>query len=131
MSTSYGAIAKKGGAGGANVGGKQGQWVGAGGDSCTTEAEAASTSVYWERGLVEIADGVIDVIPLQSGFSKEAHGRLVFTERMGGRGWYDHGGQGGGRSNRVYSTKRIPAARIVNYFCGDQGVKAIRLRAGT
>ena len=35
----------------------------------------------WERQLVEMADTVVDVVPLASGYSREVHGRLIFTSK--------------------------------------------------
>ena len=90
----------------------------------------------WERNLVELADGIVDVMPLQSGFSLEAHGRLVFTERKGGRGWRDAASVSGGR--RVPSTARPTSSSAagapaflttVNYCCEDSSIKAFRLRS--
>ena len=37
----------------------------------------------WERQLVEMADTVVDVVPLASGYSREVHGRLIFTSKVG------------------------------------------------
>lgn len=115
----------------------------------------------WERHLVELADGIVDVVPLASGFARDVHGRLIFTERAGsGLGW---GVGGRGRKNegqqqqqqqRLLQNKRMHAvkggkkgsaaldfkpsergttfsATIVNYCCTDSGIRAIRLRAGT
>jgi hypothetical protein len=93
----------------------------------------------WERALVELADGIIDVTPLPSGFARDVMGRLVFTERKGGLGWKGgkdhedkirrnngslHGGSGGGSIGNVKFS-----SQIVNYSCWEGGVKAIRLRA--
>mmetsp|Transcript_14732 Transcript_14732/g.21747 ORF Transcript_14732/g.21747 Transcript_14732/m.21747 type:complete len:261 (-) Transcript_14732:536-1318(-) len=65
-----------------------------------------SNEYTWERGLVELADVVIDVLPLESGFSREAHGRIVITESMS--------------QNR----------EVINYCCNDHGVRAIQMRHG-
>lgn len=65
-----------------------------------------SNEYIWERGLVELADVVIDVLPLESGFSREAHGRIIITESMS--------------QNR----------EVINYCCNDHGVRAIRMRHG-
>lgn len=35
----------------------------------------------WERQLVELADTIVDVCPLASGYTREAHGRLIFSRR--------------------------------------------------
>ena len=91
----------------------------------------------WERNLVELADGIVDVMPLQSGFSLEAHGRLVFTERKGGRGWRDAASSAAG-GRRLPSTARPTSSSAagapaflttVNYCCEDSSIKAFRLRS--
>ena len=92
----------------------------------------------WERALVELADGIVDVTPLPSGFARDVMGRLVFTERKGGLGW--KGGKDGAskiaRSNGIHGTSGSGSignikfsSQIVNYSCWEGGVKAIRLRA--
>ena len=55
----------------------------------------------WERGLLDFCDTWIDVVPLESGFSREAHGRVIISN----------------------STKR----ETLNYVCNDYGVRAIRM----
>mmetsp|Transcript_12767 Transcript_12767/g.18188 ORF Transcript_12767/g.18188 Transcript_12767/m.18188 type:complete len:150 (-) Transcript_12767:35-484(-) len=115
-------------------------------------------SLAWERALVELADGIIDVSPLPSGYSREAHGRLIFTERIGGKGWkkkdhhpnpnksisvVDVGGHSSRNRNSTLGGTRIRASStsnsllkgfsntVVNYVCDDASVRAIRLRTGT
>jgi hypothetical protein len=80
-------------------------WVGAGGRSKQSSVE----KIPWERKLVELlADWVVDVVPLASGYSREAHGRLVYTQ---------------------VSSALPPAVPIVmNYCLQDTSVSAIRLR---
>ena len=117
-------------------------WIGAGSDDMAVEQEYQQIVVggaagAWEHNLVELADGIVDVMPLQSGFSLEAHGRLVFTERKGGRGWRDAASAGVGR--HLPSTARpafssaagAPAflTTVVNYCCEDSSIKAFRLRS--
>ena len=68
------------------------------------------------------------MLPNPGGFAREAHGRLVFTERKGGCGWH------GASSNAKIMASVVGQGfltTVVNYFCGENGVKAIRLRAGT
>mmetsp|Transcript_1269 Transcript_1269/g.2309 ORF Transcript_1269/g.2309 Transcript_1269/m.2309 type:complete len:393 (-) Transcript_1269:23-1201(-) len=132
------------------TGGKKMQYIGAGGKGMLQDAESLNAtelgSLYeldemiWERGLVEIADGVIDVLPLASGFAKDVHGRLVFTcQRGGGLGWRDGdgeskrgggggGGRAGGSSGGFATSSNYFSTTLVNYCCTDSGVKAIRLR---
>ena len=45
-----------------------------------------STVIPWERSLVEIADSLIDIVPLSSGFSRDVHGRLLLTTSSTGNG---------------------------------------------
>lgn len=118
-------------------------WIGAGSDGMAVEQEYQQIVVggaagAWERNLVEIADGIVDVMPLQSGFSLEAHGRLVFTERKGGRGWRDAASAGGGRRLPPSTTRPASSSAagapaflttVVNYCCEDSSVKAFRLRS--
>jgi hypothetical protein len=80
-------------------------WVGAGGRSKQSSVER----IPWERNVVELlADWVVDVVPLASGYSREAHGRLVYTH---------------------VSSALPPAVPVVmNYCLQDTSVSAIRLR---
>jgi hypothetical protein len=92
-------------------------------------------SVAWERLLVETADGIVDVMPLTSGFSRDVHGRLVFTQRLGGIGWKDENeptktasATPNVKSESTSANSRNFLTSIVNYCCSDAGVRAIRLR---
>jgi hypothetical protein len=76
-------------------------WVGAGGD----ETEPA-LPIAWETCLCELADWVMDVLPLPSGYTREAHGRLLGTPRR--------------------SADQLAPVRY-NYCLTDQAVFAIRL----
>ncbi len=113
------------------TGSKKMQYIGAGGRGILHDAESMAglelDSAYefgdipWERSLVELADGIVDVIPLASGFAKDVHGRLVFTSRTI-CGWnFDK--DTARPSNHFLTT-------MVNYCCTDAGVRAIRLRVG-
>ena len=132
--------------GGTNVnvaggGSARSTWLGAGSDVHALEQEyqqvvgGAGTDCTWERNLIELADGIVDVMPLQSGFSLEAHGRLVFTERKGGRGWRDATAPAAsGRrlpSTAARPTSSAPAflTTVVNYCCEENSIKAFRLRS--
>lgn len=93
-------------------------WVGAGGRGLSRHGVV----VPWERALPELADGIVNVEPLASGYSREAHGRLVFCAR--GRGW--------GKSHTKmlqtqgpFNTPGIPL--VLNFTCQDTTVSAIRL----
>jgi hypothetical protein len=77
-------------------------WVGAGG-----RRMHAVTFIPWERTLIEFANWIVDVVPLASGYSREAHGRLVFTARA----------------------SISEPALVMNYCLQDTAVLAIRLRS--
>ena len=59
------------------------EWIGNGGADFVKNP----ISHPWETSLVELADWVVDVLPLQSGYTREAHGRLLLTPltTLGGR----------------------------------------------
>ena len=40
----------------------------------------ADNAILWENRLIELFDLFLDVLPLQSGYSREAHGRLVVSQ---------------------------------------------------
>ncbi|KAL7567625.1 hypothetical protein ACA910_000219 [Epithemia clementina (nom. ined.)] len=58
-------------------------WVGAGGRFVSESATSTSLVVGegWECGLVELADWIVDVVPLATGFSRNVHGRLIVTPK--------------------------------------------------
>jgi len=86
------------------------QWFGGGagimapGDDTNNVGRACP----WERQLVEMADTVIDVVPLASGYSREAHGRLLFTSKV---------------SAAVAATNQV----VYNYCLTDNQALAIRI----
>lgn len=101
------------------------EWFGAGGNSGHT----ATTAIPWERSLLEIADGVFDVLPLTSGYTRELHGRIVMTQMPHGRGW---GIDRSKSSSTTSSARRItnkqqkqqPPMQIINYCITDQKIVA-------
>ena len=118
------------------AGSKQMHYIGAGGRGVLHDTEAIARleqdaryelgEMVWERSLVELADGVVDVVPLASGFAKDVHGRIVFTSRIGaGRGWKREDDASSARSNNHFLSS------MVNYRCTDGGIRAIRLRVGS
>jgi hypothetical protein len=92
-------------------------WLGAGGLSWKNALKEAIIHqvIPWQRSLEGLVDAIVDVLPLPSGFSRDAHGRLFFSETPNGRGW-------GGIQQKVV------AAPIVNYCIQDVGVRVMRLR---
>ena len=70
------------------------------------EQPAKALNTAWESSLLELFDWIADVLPLQSGYTREAHGRLCLTPRLG-------------------TTAQTPVR--YNYCCTDQAVFAIRL----
>ena len=115
------------------VGMKKMQYIGAGGRGIICDAESMASmeldaayelnETAWERALIEISDGVVDVVPLASGFAKDVHGRLVFTCRQGsGLGWK--------KEDETSQVKKKFSTSLVNYCCSDAGVRSIRLRVG-
>lgn len=117
------------------------QYIGAGGKGMLHDPESLISmelgsqyeleEVVWERALVEIADGVVDVLPLPSGFAKDVHGRLVFTVRCGGGlGWKDREGTSRIGPSRMTASAPLQkfSSTVVNYCCTDTSVRAIRLR---
>lgn len=136
------------------TGGKIIQYIGCGSRGILCDSEEMTIlnqkTMYefeyiWERSLIELADGVIDVIPLASGFARDVHGRLVFTERLGSLGWKYRsesrptgsrsGSDGKGRdissknsNSSVGVYQNNFSTTTVNFCCNDNGVRAIRLR---
>jgi hypothetical protein len=121
-------------------GGPRSEWIGAGGcidlgryaedvDRWTHWDEDRSRYFIdgpkdaWERVLIELADGIIDVIPLTSGYSRDVHGRLVFTKNPLGVGWIDS-------SLSLQKVKRDEfSSRVVNYtLASDHSIQVIRLK---
>lgn len=100
----------------------QSGWVGAGGLAHRLgRRQDQQDWIPWERSLLESMDGVVDVLPLKSGVSREAHGRLIFSEVPSGRGW--------SKSNANTSNAGSAWNKLLfNYCIHDNGVKAIRLR---
>jgi hypothetical protein len=98
---------------------RQPDWVGAGGQGRRYTKE----EVAWERSLFEMADGIVDVLPLASGYTREAHGKLLFTVCPGGRGWGDDS-KGGGRASTVIDGSTL----VFNYCLTDSKVQAIQIR---
>ena len=76
-------------------------WIGASSSDPTT---TKNRSEYWETNLVESMDWVVDVTPLASGVTREAHGKLIMT------------------------CQRQQEMKVFNYCLTDQKVLAIRVK---
>jgi hypothetical protein len=81
-----------------------------------------STAAFLSKsGLYELADAIVDVSPLESGYARDVLGRLSFSTTWNGNGWWgrdeDSAGQGGNYGSIC-----------VNYRCDDSGVRIMRLR---
>jgi hypothetical protein len=96
---------------------RQPDWVGAGGKG----RRYSNEEVAWERSLFEMADGIVDVLPLASGYTREAHGKLLFTACPGGRGWGD---DSRGRTSALSDGSTL----VFNYCLTDSKVNAIQIR---
>jgi hypothetical protein len=95
-------------------------WMGAGGLGHKQQLKHNQQDwIPWERSLNESVDAIVDVVPLTSGYSREAHGRLIFSECPSGRGW---GKQQPQKNNTSWNEL------VINYCLHDNGVRAIRLR---
>ena len=126
-------------------------WVGAGGTASfhsndkrnkvassggSTSTSGVSGVVVWERLLPELADGIVDILPLSSGYSREAHGRLVLSTTPVGRGWANR--QQDDKTSTTSATMKVMTTTtmtktkptVVNYCCQDNGVGAIRIGGG-
>jgi hypothetical protein len=100
-------------------------WLGAGGLAHRQAVrESEQKWIPWERSI-EGVDGIVDVVPLTSGYSREAHGRLIFTEIPGGRGW---GESNKSQQGTVLSSTKGWNKLLFNYCIHDNGIRAIRLR---
>jgi hypothetical protein len=91
-------------------------WVGAGGSKAGRPPSDGDDVICWEQGLVEIADQVVDVIPMASGYSSNVHGRLVVTTSPR-RAVF-----GGNIANNASSSPLV-----VNYCLTDSNVLAFRI----
>ncbi len=107
-------------------------------------------SMVYRCGLYELADAIVDVSPLESGYARDVLGRLSFATTWNGKGWWGGSSVGGGgtavapvagvnsgagSSNRVGNTNhkddanRAYSSICVNYRCDDSGVRVMRLRS--
>merc|ERR1719362_51368 len=94
------------------TGGKPCKWIG-----CGSVPDNATKYDIWEQMIPELSDGIIDVIPLPSGFHREIQGRLIFTERKGGKGWCN-------------GCKDRKNGSVYNFECKDFSVKVMKVETG-
>ncbi len=94
----------------------------------------------WELSLVELADELIQVVPLPSGFSRHAHGRLLCSTRVveGQRHVILPTTLSSTTIREKQKKKGIPNAEtasaastvvVLNYILSDTTVMAIRIRS--
>ena len=58
---------------------EESSWVGAGGR--TNHGQSQDNYLSWESSLTELADWVVDVVPLATGMSRNVHGRMIITPK--------------------------------------------------
>ena len=104
-------------------------------------------SMVYRCGLYELADAIVDISPLESGYARDVLGRLSFVTTWSGKGWWGGssssgagagvnsgvGGSGiGSRSQGGANKDDVNGAYssiCVNYRCDDSGVRVMRLRS--
>ena len=101
--------------------------------------------LLYQCGLYEIADGIVDVSPLESGYARDVLGRLSFATTWSGKGWWGTGVGAGGSAGVVNTSSSggsvagihrkkeecegAYSSICVNYRCDDSGVRVMRLRS--
>ena len=91
-------------------------------------------SLLYRSGINEIADGIVDISPLESGYARDVNGRLSCGATWKGKGWWGIGGSSGGITRSGNATPNEGSAGAytsicVNYRCDDSGVRVMRLRS--
>ena len=91
-------------------------------------------SLLYRSGMYEIADGIVDTSPLESGYARDVNGRLSCGATWKGKGWWGIGGSSGGITRSGNATPDegstgAYASICVNYRCDDSGVRVMRLRS--
>jgi len=88
-------------------------------------------SLLYTSGLYEIADGIVDVSPLESGYARDVLGRLSFATTWSGKGWWGiaAGSKGSGNAVKQEDVNGAYSSFCVNYRCDDSGVRVMRLRS--
>ena len=85
-------------------------------------------SFLYRSGLYEVADGIVDVSPLQSGYARDVLGRMAFVPTWCGQGWWGKGREGNALTNKE-GIDGTYASLGVNYRCDESGVRIMRLRS--
>ncbi|EJK62340.1 hypothetical protein THAOC_17052 [Thalassiosira oceanica] len=80
-------------------------------------------SIVHKWGLYEMADGIVDVSPLESGYARDVLGRLSFLTTFYGQGWWGTKTGNEGKATNMNETFSI------NYKCDDSGIRTMRLRS--
>ena len=95
-------------------------------------------SILYKSGLYEVADGIVDVSPLESGYARDVLGRLSFVTTWNGRGWWGVGSLASSSSSvsgsdttrkKIEDSSGGYVSLCVNYRCDDSGVRVMRLRS--
>ena len=106
-------------------------------------------SMVYRCGLYELADAIVDISPLESGYARDVLGRLSFVTTFNGKGWWggssSFGAAAGVKSGVVGSgissssgsrgsankddANGTYSSICVNYRCDDSGVRVMRLRS--
>jgi hypothetical protein len=94
-------------------------WIGASGRPLQNCIYDIHDKIPIDRTLVEWADWVVDVVPLSSGPSREAHGRIVFTRRI------HDSTQSQAQAKKSQSQETVV---VFNYCLHDTSVQVIRLK---
>ncbi len=113
---------------------------GAASSSGSGSSHVAAAAAAWELSLVELADELIQVVPLPSGFSRHAHGRLLCSTRVveGQRHVILPTTLSSTTIREKQNKKGIPNAEtasaastvvVLNYILSDTTVMAIRIRS--
>ena len=95
---------------------------------CLSLQSQCTTQLLNQSGWYELADTIIDVSPLESGYARDVLGRLSFTTTWNGKGWWGVEDSIAG-SSRENKQKCHHGSNCVNYRCDDSGVRILRLRS--
>lgn len=100
---------------------------------CLSLQTQSSASLLYKSSWYELADAIVDVSPLESGYARDVLGRLSFATTWGGLGWWgvSHSNmKNRGTSFDSNAQGGYYGSNCVNYCIDDGGVKIMRLRSG-